>query len=885
MADEKKRPGKSKAATELTPTVTFEEDQDLQLDPVTASQPEGSLKIPDEIPILPLRGLVVYPQTAMPLNVGQPRSIRLVDEAVAADRLVGLIAARNPEQETPGPDEIYRVGTLAAIHRLFRASDGTIRLLVQGLARIQVESYTTSEPYLKAKVVALPEHTETGEEVEALKRIVTNQFQRLAELVPSIPNELISSAVNVEDPLQLVYAVATYIRISLDDAQRILEIDSVADKLRLLMNILKKELDVLELGRKIQTEAQTEIEKVQREYYLREQMKAIRRELGEDDEQTVEIEEFQQKIEAAGMPDEARKEAERELDRLSKLPTAAAEYGVIRTYLDWLTSLPWSKRTKDDLDIRHARKILNEDHYGLKDVKDRIIEFLAVRRLRSERFPKAPQNGASGSANGNGNGNGSTPFADHPPEKVAKIEKGDKRDKRDYVRREREGAILCFVGPPGVGKTSLGASIARAMGRKFIRMSLGGVRDEAEIRGFRRTYIGAMPGRVIQTLRRIESRNPVIMLDEIDKLGRDFRGDPAAALLEVLDPEQNFEFRDHYLDVPFDLSEVMFITTANELDPIPGPLLDRMEVIHLSGYTEMEKVEIARNYLVPRQIKENGLRSGEASFTREALELLIRDYTREAGVRNLERTIGSVARKVATRIAEGEQQKVRVTGKMVGKLLGKSRFGYREEISERTDRPGVATGLSVTAFGGDVLFVEATGLIGGKGGFQYTGQLGEVMAESARAAFSYVRSKVGDYGITSEYFEKHDVHLHVPAGAVPKDGPSAGVTMATALVSLISGRPVRSDVAMTGEITLRGQVLPVGGIKDKVLAAHRFGVNTVILPHRNEIDLDDLPDDVRKSLKFVLAEKVEDVLNAALERTSVNIKAGVGISEGDRKLN
>jgi ATP-dependent Lon protease len=857
MTDPKDR--NSSQVDDVTPTVTFDDDdQGVELQPAeVTTQAEGSLKLPDELPILPLRGLVVYPQTAMPLNVGQPRSIRLVDDVVAGDRLIGLVAAKNPDQETPGPDDIYAQGTLAAVHRLFRAPDGTIRLLVQGLARIKVESYTSTEPYLKAKVVASSETNEKGQEIEALMRIVVNQFQRLAELVPSIPSELITTATNVDDPLQLVYAVATYIRIGLEDAQRILEIDHVTDKLRKLMSLLKKELDVLELGRKIQTEAQTEIEKVQRDYFLREQMKAIRRELGEDDEQAVEIEEFQKKIEAANMPDEALKEAERELDRLSKLPTAAAEYGVIRTYLDWLTSLPWAKRTDDNLDIRNARRVLNEDHYGLKDVKDRILEFLAVRRLRALRYPKPKVNAkgkeakpADKAAANNGVKNGSTP---------------DKREeKRDYVRREREGAILCFVGPPGVGKTSLGSSIARAMGRRFIRMSLGGVRDEAEVRGFRRTYIGAMPGRVIQTLRRVESRNPIIMLDEIDKLGRDFRGDPAAALLEVLDPEQNFEFRDHYLDVPFDLSEVMFITTANELDPIPSPLLDRMEVIPLSGYTEHEKIEIARSYLVPRQIKENGLMNGEIQFGSDSLQRLVRDYTREAGVRSLERVIGSVARKVATKIAEGESKKVRVTGKMVPKLLGKPRFGYREEISERTMRPGVATGLSVTAFGGDVLFVEATGLQGGKGGFQYTGQLGEVMQESARAAFSYVRSKAGEYGISTDYFEKHDIHLHVPAGAQPKDGPSAGVTMASALVSLISGRPVRGNVAMTGEITLRGQVLPVGGIKDKVLAAHRFGVDTVILPRRNEIDLDDLPTEVRDSLTIVLAEKVEDVLNAAL---------------------
>ncbi len=661
-------------------------------------------------------------------------------------------------------------------------------------------------------------------------RNIVDQFTRLADLVPSIPGELITSALNVDDPLQLVYAIATYIRLGVGDQQRILELDSTNEKLRLLMNILNKELEVLELGRKIQTEAQSEIEKVQREYYLREQLKAIQKELGEGDEQTVEIEEFREKIEAAKMTDEARREANRELDRLSRLPTAAAEYGVIRTYLDWLVNLPWSKLTHDNLDIAHARKVLDEDHYGLKDIKERIIEFLAVRRLRAERRVEGPKSSKA---------------------------------KRDYVRRDREGAILCFVGPPGVGKTSLGASIARAMDRKFIRMSLGGVRDEAEIRGFRRTYIGAMPGRVIQTLRRIESRNPIIMLDEIDKLGRDFRGDPASALLEVLDPEQNNEFRDHYLDVAFDLSDVLFITTANELEPIPGPLRDRMEIIGLSGYTEQEKVQIAKRYLAPRQVRENGLRGSEIQFTEESLRLLIRDYTREAGVRSLEREIGSIARKIVTKVAEGHTGKSRITPTAVRKILGHPRFGYREEISERTDMPGVATGLAVTAIGGDVLFVEATQMPGGKG-FQVTGQLGEVMQESARAAFSYIRSQAKLLNVADNYFETHDIHLHIPAGAVPKDGPSAGVTMATALASLLSQRPVRSNVAMTGEITLRGQVLPVGGIKDKVLAAHRLGVDTVILPKRNEPDLEDVPPEVRKQLKFILAERVTDVWRAAL---------------------
>ncbi len=798
--------------------------QDADENKVTFNEPE-------QIPILPLRGLVVYPQTTIPLTVGQPRSVKLVDEAVAGDRLIGLVASRDPELETPGPDDIYTYGTVAQIHRLFRAPDGTIRLLVQGMARMVVEEYTKTEPYLVARVKPAPETVEESLEVEALMRSVTEQFGRMADLVPSIPNELTSAALSLDDPLQLVYALATYIRIGLEEQQELLRIDSVVEKLRRLLSILTKELEVLELGHHIQSEAQSEMEKTQREYFLREQLKAIQRELGEGDEQAVEVEEFRRKIEAANMPEEAEREAKRELDRMTKLPTAAAEYGVIRTYLDWMTSLPWDVRTDDNLDIAHARTVLDEDHYGLEDIKERILEYLAVRKLRQERAEELE------AAQG------------------AKI---------DYVRREREGVILCFVGPPGVGKTSLGASIARAMQRKFTRMSLGGVRDEAEIRGFRRTYIGAMPGRLIQTLRRVGSRNPVIMLDEIDKLGRDFRGDPASALLEVLDPEQNFEFRDHYLDVPFDLSEVMFITTANTLDTIPAPLRDRMEIIPLSGYTEHEKVQIAQQYLVPRQIRENGLLEDELRITDDALLAIIRDYTREAGVRNLEREIGRVARKVVTKIAEGHEGTTVVEKEDIPKLLDHPRFGYQTEIEERVpDTPGVAIGLSVTVFGGDVLFVEAAQMPGNKG-FQYTGQLGNVMQESARAAFSYIRSKAVEYGLPDDYFEKHDIHLHVPAGAVPKDGPSAGVTMATALMSLITGRPVRSTVAMTGEITLRGQVLPVGGIKDKVLAAHRAGLDTVILPKRNEYDLDDVPQEVRDDMTFIFVEDVSAVLDAAL---------------------
>jgi ATP-dependent Lon protease len=793
-----------------------------------AGEVDHEASIPSEVPILPLRGLVVYPQTAIPLTVGQPRSIRLVDDVVSGDRLVGLVTARDPELETPGPDDVYQIGTLASIHRLFRAPDGTIRLLVQGLTRIRVNEYTQTEPYLKAHIASLPETVEDSLEIEAMVRSVVDQFQRLADLSPNIPGELVSSALNVDDPLQLVYAIATYVRVDLEEAQQLLELDTADAKLRHLMEVLSKEIEVLELGRKIQTEAQSGIEKTQREYYLREQLKAIQRELGEGDEQTVEVEDFRKKIAEAGMPEEAEKEARRELDRLSRLPTAAAEYGVIRTYLDWLTSLPWSKRTEDNLDISHARVVLDEDHYGLEDVKERILEYLAVRKLRADRAEE---------------------LAD--------------QEVTDYVRRERQGAILCFVGPPGVGKTSLGASIARAMGRKFIRMSLGGVRDEAEIRGFRRTYIGALPGRLIQTLRRGESHNPVIMLDEIDKLGRDFRGDPASALLEVLDPEQNREFRDHYLDVAFDLSEVLFITTANELEPIPGPLRDRMEIIQISGYTEQEKAAIAQQYLVPRQIRENGLKAEELEFTREALLEIIRDYTREAGVRTLEREIGRAARKVVTRIAEGKTDKVVIDREQVRDLLKKPRYGYREELEERTDQPGVATGLAWTPVGGDVLFIEATRMPGGKG-FQYTGHLGEVMQESARIALSYIRSKAKELSIDPAFYDASDIHLHVPAGAVPKDGPSAGVTIAVALASLLTSRPTRSNVAMTGEITLRGQVLPVGGIKDKVLAAHRLGVDTVIIPRKNENDLDDVPDEVRGALNFVLAENLDQVLKAAL---------------------
>lgn len=786
--------------------------------------------IPTVLPILPLRGVVVYPQTAVPLTIGQPRSIRLVDDVVAGnERLIGLVASKDPELESPEPEDLYSTGTVAIVHRLFRAPDDTIRLLVQGIARFRLGEFEVLDPYLQASIELIPETVESGLEIEALARNAREQFEKIAEMVPSIPRELVSSILSLEEPLQTVYTIANFQRMDLVDAQKLLEIDSVSEKLRKLVAILAREVEVLEIGQKIQSEARSEIEKVQREYFLREQMKAIQRELGEDDEQTVEVEEFRQKIESAGMPEEAEKTARRELDRLARLPTAAAEYGVIRTYLDWLVSLPWSVITQDNLEITNAREVLDQDHFGLEDVKERILEYLAVRKLRQERR-----------------------------------EELDAVEEEDVIRRVREGVILCFVGPPGVGKTSLGRSIARTMERKFIRTSLGGVRDEAEIRGHRRTYIGAMPGRILQAIRRAESRNPVFMLDEVDKLTYDFHGDPASALLEVLDPEQNSEFRDHYLEVAFDLSQVMFITTANLMEPIPGPLRDRMEIIHISSYTENEKIEIAKGYLIPRQLRENGLRSNEIEYMTEGLQTIIRNYTREAGVRNLEREIGAIARKIVTKIAEGETESVEITSEKVRELLGRQRFFGNEEIAERTSIPGVATGLAYTPTGGDVLFIEATQMPGSKG-FQLTGSLGDVMQESAHAALSYVRSRASELALDPEFFNGSDIHLHVPAGSQPKDGPSAGVTIATALVSLVSGRAVSPDVGMTGEITLRGQVLPVGGIKEKVLAAHRSGLKTVILPKRNEADLDDLPEEVKNDINFEFVETIDEVLKAALE--------------------
>ncbi|MBN1437831.1 MAG: endopeptidase La [Anaerolineales bacterium] len=818
------------------PSITTQIQEPAEAEAVP--KPEGGeaeFHIPDSLPILPLRGVVVYPQTVVPLTVGQPRSIRLVDDATVGEKIIGLVTSKDPELASPGPNDLFPIGTAAIVHRLFRAPDGTIRIVVQGLSRIRVLEYVAEEPYLKARVELAPETVDTGLEVEALSRNVRDQFAKIAELIPSVPRELVTTIVSLEDPLQVAYTISNYQRMDLDQGQKILEMDSAAAKLKLLVGLLTKELDVLQLGAKIQEEARSEIEKVQRQYFLREQMKAIQKELGETDEQAAEVAELRAKAEAAGLPEEAAEQAKRELERLAKLPTAMAEYGVIRTYLDWLIALPWNKVTEDDLDVAHARRVLDEDHYALDDVKKRILEYLAVRKLRLERKGEMPSGLRPG----------------------------------DAIRREREGAIMCFIGPPGVGKTSLGRSIARAMERKFVRISLGGVHDEAEIRGHRRTYIGSMPGRILQALRRVESRNPVFMLDEVDKLSSDFRGDPAAALLEVLDPEQNREFRDNYLEVAFDLSQVLFITTANQIETIPGPLLDRMEVIAILSYTEREKIEIAKHYLIPRQLRENSVREGEVEFGEDGLRTLIRHYTHEAGVRSLEREIGSICRKVATAVAEGKAMREKITAEKVAEYLGPSRFFNAEEVQERTSIPGVATALAWTPVGGDLLFIEATQMPG-KRGFQLTGSLGQVMQESAHAALSYVRSKSKSLNLPADFFDTHDIHLHIPGGAQPKDGPSAGITIATALVSLMAGRPVRSDIGMTGEITLRGKVLPIGGVKEKVLAAHRARLKTVILPRRNEKDLKGIPDDVRKEMMFVFVDTVDEVLRQALSPESGN---------------
>jgi ATP-dependent Lon protease len=776
----------------------------------------GGQAVPAGLPVLPLRDSVTFPDTLTPLAVGQERSIKLVNDVLAGNRMLAMVASREPEAEAPGADQLYGVGVVGTVARMLKVPDGTLRILVQGGARIRLDGFVTEEPYLVAHVTELPDVVNEGPELTALMRNVQQTFSSIIEEVPYLPEELQMAVTNVEDPSTLSHLIAGALRIKTEEKQQLLEEVDVAKRLRRLSEVLARELEVVAIGTRIQSQVQSELDRSQREYVLRQQLKAIQEELGERDPAEAEVDDLREQLEQIGLPEEVRQQAERELSRLERLPQAAAEHGVIRNYLEWIVSLPWDKSSEDNLDLAHAREVLDADHYDIEKVKDRIIEFLAVRKLTGG-------------------------------------------------RGESAGSILCLVGPPGVGKTSLGRSIAGALGRRFERISVGGMRDEAEIRGHRRTYIGAMPGTIIRALRDAGSNNPLFMIDEIDKMGSDFRGDPASAMLEVLDPEQNATFRDHYLDVPFDLSKVMFVTTANTLDTIPGPLRDRMEVIQLAGYTEEEKLQIARRYLVPRQIERSGLKKSQISFSDAGLRAIIADHTREAGVRNLEREIGSVCRKVARQVAEGSfERKASVTAPRVRELLGRPRFP--SDVLRRTAAPGVATGLAWTPVGGDVLFVEATAMPG-SGKLTITGQLGDVMRESAQAALSWVRAHLSELApeLPEDWFAQHDVHVHVPAGATPKDGPSAGITMTSALSSLVSGRHVRADTAMTGEVTLAGNVLPIGGLKEKALAAQRAGIKRVIAPDRNEPDLEDFPPALRQDVEFVWVSGVEEVLDAALQ--------------------
>ncbi len=786
-------------------------------------------RIPHELPILPLRNTVAFPYIVMPLAVGIPRSVHLIEDAERGNRMVGLVAMKDPSVETPNSSEVFQVGTVAIVHRVMRGDDDTLTVFIQGLERFRVVEWIAEDPYLRASIELIPDRVENSVIEEALQRSLLDVATSLAELIPQFPDEATRFIQQLEDRRLLVYLLASNMRVEMEDAQHLLEVTRLAQKMEYLVRVLTRELEVRQIGQQIQEKAKEEIEKTQREYYLRQQMDAIRKELGEGEDGRREAEEYREQIEESGMSEEAQDVALRELERLEKMPPQAAEYWVIKTYLDWLISLPWQDVTEDNLEISNAREVLDEDHYNLEDVKERILEFLAVRKLRLERDL-------------------------------------DEEVEEDLQGRKIEGmgAILALVGPPGVGKTSLGQSVARALGRKFTRMSLGGMRDEAEIRGHRRTYIGAMPGRIMQAVKRTEVKNPVFMLDEVDKIGSDWRGDPSSALLEVLDPQQNHAFRDHYLDVDFDLSQVLFICTANVTATIPAPLLDRMEIIEIDGYTEYDKVHIAEQYLVPRQLRVNGLRPEEITFEESALRSVIRDYTREAGVRQLERGIGKICRKVATSVAEGtveEALPIKIDEEKAREFLGKPR--YRFEAALRTEKPGVATGLAWTPAGGDVLFVEAAKMTSAKGDFILTGQLGDVMRESARIALSYVESHWETLSLPEDCCNGK-LHLHVPAGAVPKDGPSAGVTMVTALASLLSGRPVRSDVGMTGEVTLQGQVLPIGGLKLKVLAAHRAGLKKVILPRLNEVDIDEIPELVREDIEMILVDDVTEVLEHAL---------------------
>jgi len=771
--------------------------------------PEPPSELPRVLPVLPLRETVPFPETVLPLAVGQARSVALVNDALGSNRLIAMVASRDRDKEEPQPDDLYRVGVVGTIARMMRAPDDTLRILVQGGTRVRLDEFLQAEPYLTASISELPDVVDASPELTALTRNVQQTFSEIVQQVPYLPEELQLALANLDDPVAISHLIAGSLRIDTDEKQELLEEVDVAARLRKLSAILARELEVISIGSRIQSQVQSEVDRGQREFILRQQLKAIQEELGELDEQSAEANELREQLGAIDLPEEVRRQADRELGRLERLPPAAAEHGVIRGYLEWIASLPWDKSTEDNLDLEHAREVLDDDHYDIEQVKDRILEFLAVRKLKPD----------------------------------------------------ARGSIMCFVGPPGVGKTSLGRSIARALGRNFERISVGGVRDESEIRGHRRTYIGALPGTIIRAIRDAGSNNPLLMIDEIDKMGADFRGDPASAMLEVLDPEQNHSFRDHYLDLPFDLSRCIFVCTANDLDRVPGPLRDRMEVIQLAGYTEEEKLEIGRRYLVPRQIERSGLTRGKIAFSDPGLRAIIRDYTREAGVRQLEREIGSVCRKVALEYARGTRtRKLTVTEKRVRELLGRPRF--HAELRRRTSEPGVATGLAWTPVGGDVLFVEATAMPG-KGRLTITGQLGDVMRESAEAAVSYVRGHSPE--LAEDWFASHDLHVHVPAGAIPKDGPSAGITIATALRSLVTGQPVRDGVAMTGEITLTGQVLPIGGLKEKALAAQRYGIKLVIAPKLNEADCEDFPEHLRQDVEFRFLDHVEEVFELALE--------------------
>ena len=765
--------------------------------------------VPDEVPVVPTRGAVIYPYLVIPLFVGRARSLQGLEVAMKEDRRVALIAQRDANVDDPSPEDLYTVGALGEVVQTLRLPDGTVRVMIEGAQRVRVLRYVHTDPYLRAQIEVIEEIEEPGIETEALVRNVISQFERLINLGKNLPTEALESARGISDPGRLADLIAYYAQIPVEVKQQVLEAANHRERLEILAATLNKEIEILEVERKISSRVKKELEESQKEFYLREKMKAIQQELGERDERTTEIDELRKRIAAAKMPEEVEERAMKEVDRLERMPPASPEVVVVRTYLDWLISMPWSVRSEEKLDIVAAERILNEDHYGLKKVKERVLEFLAVRKLA----------------------------------------------------QTVKGPILCFIGPPGVGKTSIGRSIARATGRKFVRISLGGVRDEGEIRGHRRTYVGALPGRIVQGLKTAGTRNPVFMMDEVDKIGIDFRGDPASALLEVLDPEQNYAFSDHYLEVPLDLSEVMFITTGNLTDPIPPALRDRMEIIEFPGYIEEEKVKIAQLFLVPKQLKNHGLTPKQLHFTEGGLRSLIREYTREAGVRNLEREVAAISRKVAKGVAQEKIKSARITATSLRHYLGPARFRFG--VAEKEDEVGVATGLGWTEFGGDILFIEVT-LMKGRGNLLLTGHLGDVMQESGKAAFSYARSRADELGIDEDFYRRTDVHIHVPAGQIPKDGPSAGITMATALISALTRRPVRRSVAMTGEITLRGKVLPVGGIKEKVLAAHRAGIKTVILPAENRRDLEEIPANVQRDVKFRFVEHMDEVLSIAL---------------------